>query len=227
MDRAVLAGVPGEPDLFHGEGQDRRQPGDQSVEEIGQNRPRGAPAQAVGRVAVERILADVEPEGREIERAEIEERPEDALEVIGFEADPHLLVELGEPVQDEPLQLRHLGSRHPLGLGKAVKARDEEAERVAQAPVAVGGALEDLGSDAEVGGIVRLRHPQPQDVGAVLADDLLRRGGVAEGLRHLLPGLVEREAMGQHGLVGRAATVPQAWSSEEWNQPRCWSVPSR
>jgi hypothetical protein len=35
------------------------------------------------------------------------------------------------------------------------------------------------------------------------------------------------EAVRQHRLVGRAPRVPQDSSSEEWNQPRCWSEPSR
>ena len=40
-------------------------------EQLGHHRARGAPAQRLGRVAVDRVLADVEIEGREIDRAEI------------------------------------------------------------------------------------------------------------------------------------------------------------
>jgi hypothetical protein len=60
--------------------------------------------------------------------------------------------------------------------------------------------------DAQVGGVVRLSHPEAEDVGAVLADDLLGGDGVADGFRHLHAVLVEREAVGQHRLVGRAAS---------------------
>jgi hypothetical protein len=95
--------------------------------------------------------------------------------------------------------------RDALGLGETREAAEEEAHRVAQAPVAVGDALQDLVADAQVGGVVRLRHPEPQDVGAVALHHLLGRDRVARGLRHLVALGVEREAVGQHAPVGRAA----------------------
>ena len=52
---------------------------------------------------------------------------------------------------------------------------------------------------------IRHHHPQPQDVDAVLVRDLLRRGDVAEGLRHLASLLVHHEAIGQHRLERRHA----------------------
>ena len=60
------------------------------------------------RIAIERVLADVEIERREVRGHEMAERREDALVVevgVGL-ADE--LVELGEPVQHQPLELRHL-----------------------------------------------------------------------------------------------------------------------
>ena len=65
--------------------------------------------------------------------------------------------------------------------------------------------LQDLRADALVLGVVGADHPQAQDVGAVLVAHRLRRGDVAQRLRHLAALLVEREAVRQHAVVGRAA----------------------
>ena len=65
--------------------------------------------------------------------------------------------------------------------------------------------LQDLRPDALVLGVVGADHPQAQDVGAVLVAHRLRRGDVAQRLRHLAALLVEREAVRQHAVVGRAA----------------------
>ena len=58
--------------------------------------------------------------------------------------------------------------------------------------------------------------------------DLLRLDAVAQALAHLAALAVDGEAVRQQAAIGRAA-VHRAGrcSSEEWNQPRCWSWPSR
>jgi hypothetical protein len=127
----------------------------------------------VGGVAVERVLADVEVEGREVDRAEVEELAEHALEVEGVVAAAHRAVELGEAVEHPALELGHLGGLDALGLVEMRQRAEQEAQGVAQAAVAVGGALEDLGADALVDGVVGLGDPEAQDVGAVLGDDVL------------------------------------------------------
>ncbi len=78
---ASSPGKPLQPDLLHGEHQDRRQPGGQAVEQQVQHRARGAAAGGVA-VAVERVLADVEVERREVGGGEVEQRAEHALEVV-------------------------------------------------------------------------------------------------------------------------------------------------
>ena len=128
-----------EPDLLHGERQHRREPGDEPVEERVEHRPGRPPARAGRRVAVERVLADVEVERRQVDGAELEELLEHALEVVGGVAGAHRRVELGEAVQHPALELRHLRRRDALGLGEAVEGAEQEAQRVAQPPVAVGG----------------------------------------------------------------------------------------
>ena len=150
------------------------------MEQDVEHRARRTAARAVGGVAIERVLADVEVEGRKITRRELEERAEDALEVVGRVAFPHALVEFGEAVQHPALELRHLGHVNPLVLGEPREVAQHEAHRVAQAAIAVGDALQDLRPDPVVVGVIHLRHPEPQDVGPVLLDHLVRHDRVAE-----------------------------------------------
>ena len=76
--------------------------------------------------------------------------------------------------------------------------------------------------------VVLGRDPEAQDLGAVLRDEVLGRDALPTRLRHLPPLAVDDEAVGEHGAVGRRARGwPPPSSSEEWNQPRCWSEPSR
>ena len=77
MLRAV-AREAGEPGLLGGEAQHRRQPGGQAAEQLGPApcAPRGGVS--CRRVAIERVLADVEVEGRQIDGAEIVQRGEQA-----------------------------------------------------------------------------------------------------------------------------------------------------
>ena len=163
----------------------------------------GAAAQAVRPVAVQRVLADVEIEGREIGGAEGVQRRVDAGPVVGLHGGADLLVQLGQPVQHPAFQLRHFGLRQVLGGGEAVQAAQQPAQRVAQAAVQLGLLLEDLRADAHVLAGVRRHHPQAQDVRAVFVVDLLRRGDVAERLGHLAALLVHHEAMRQHRLERR------------------------
>ena len=81
----------------------------------------------------------------------------------------------------------------------------QEAQRIADAAVAFGHALEDLVGDRQLAGVVGGRHPQAQDVGAQAVVHLLRCHHVALGLRHLQALAVYHEAVGQQLLVRRAA----------------------
>ena len=130
---------------------------------------------------------------------------EHALEVVIRIALTHLAIEFRQPVQDPALKFRHVGRFYPLRLAEAFQRAQHIAHRVAQTAVAVGHAFQDLLPDAQVHRVVRLCHPQPQDIGAIFLGHLLRGGGVAEGLGHLHALLVQREAVGQHAPIGRAA----------------------
>ena len=100
--------------------------------------------------------------------------------------------------------------------------------RVAHLAVGVDDARQDLLAEAQLLGEVDHRHPQAEDLGAALLDHLLRDDDVADRLRHLAAFEVDDEAVREH-LRGTAAAprVASATSSELWNQPRYWSLPSR
>ena len=65
-------------------------------------------------------------------------------------------------------------------------------------------------ADAHVFAVVDHRHPQAQDLGAALLDDVLRRDGVAERLRHLAARSSIDEAVREHLVERRAAARADA-----------------
>ena len=66
-------------------------------------------------------------------------------------------------------------------------------------------------ADPHILEIIGRGDPHAQDVGAALADDLERIDDIAEALRHLAALAVEREAVGQHRVIGRAAARAAAF----------------
>ena len=102
--RAIARG----PGLFGREAQHRRQPRHRAAEQMIEHGQAGLARRRRDRIAIERVLADVEIERRQVRRHEGRERGEDALVVEIGVGLAHQLVELGEPVQHQPLQLRHL-----------------------------------------------------------------------------------------------------------------------
>ena len=97
------------------------------------------------------------------------ERREDALVVELGVGLAHQLVELGEPVQHQPLQLRHLLRRDAVLVVEMREAAEHPADGVAQLAVGLDRGLEDFRADAQVVGVVGGAHPHPQDVGAGIA----------------------------------------------------------
>ena len=110
-------------------------------------------------IAIERVLADVEIERREVDGHELAERREDALVVELGVGLAHQLVELGEPVQHQPLELRHLLERDAVLVAEMREAAEHPADGVAQLAVGLDGGLEDFRADAQVVGIVGRRTP--------------------------------------------------------------------
>src|SRR5206468_5751999 len=63
--------------------------------------------------------------------------------------------------------------------------------------------IDQLRPERDVVAVVDHRHPQPENVGAVGLEDLLRRERVATRLRHLVAGLVDDEAAGDDFAIRR------------------------
>ncbi len=198
-------GVTAGPGLFHGEGHDRPQPQRQALEQDVHHGAAGAAAQAVGTVAIERVLADVEIERRQGLRAEIGDRADDVGEIVTRIGVAHALIEAMDLVQDIAFQRRHIVIVDGFGGVIALQRAQQVAYGIAQLAIGVDGRLDDLLADAQVFGIVRQRDPQAQDFDARFLGDVLRRDDIALGLGHLLTLFVENEAMGQDGVERRTA----------------------
>jgi hypothetical protein len=114
-------------------------------------------------------------------------------------------------VEDPAFELGHLTCRHALLVGKVVERAQQVAEGVAELAIGVGRAGEHFLADADVLEIVGRGDPEAEDVGAIVANDQQRIDDVADRFRHLAPVLVEREAVGENFVVGRAAACAGAF----------------
>ncbi len=126
---------------------------------------------------------------------------------------PPLVVRLRHPCHQvserherETVETGQILVRNSVRRVEVVHVAEQEPERVADAPVRLARAFENLIGDAHVLGVVGCRHPQTDDVRAVLGDDIERRDHVAERLRHLTTLAVHDEAVGEHAAE-RSLTV--------------------
>ena len=202
---ALVVGIAREPGLLGGEADEGREPGGQAIEQRIEHGADGAPAHRIVRVAIERILADVEIEGREIDRAKVVQRHEHLVERKRLAPAPDIAVEAVEPVQHPAFQRRHRICRQPLAGLEVGQVPQQVAERIAQPAVGIDLVTQNLVADPEVFGVIRADHPEAEDVRAVALVHLLRGDDVAKRLRHLAPLAVDHEAVGEHGVVRRAA----------------------
>ena len=215
--------MPFEPAFLHGEDQDRRQPSGEAVEQVIEHRQRRLARHRGDRVAIERVLADVEIEGAELDIHEIAEQRDDAAVVIFLVGSPHLAIELGQPVQHELLELGHVAEIH--GIVRAVMGQiaDQPAHGVAQLAIGIHRGLDDVLAQAQIFRIVGGRDPEAQYIGAILLDDVLRGDGVAQRLAHLAAFAVHGEAVRQHTLV-RSMAIGGAAFEERRMEPAAMLV---
>ena len=104
------------------------------------------------------------------------------------------------------VDLQHLIRCHRIaGRIEVADVGEQELERVAHAPVSVDHARQNFFVAGNVARVVAGRDPQADDFGAQLLRGLLRINAVAGALAHLVALAVDREAVRQDALVGRAA----------------------
>ncbi len=127
------------------------------------------------------------------------------MEVVARIAFAHDLIQFSHTVQHPAFKLWHLRGFGPVGIGKVRQRAQHIAHGVAQTAVAVGGAFQDFRPDPLVRGIIGLRHPQTQDIRAILLHDLFGNDGVADGFGHLHALLIQREPMRHDVTIRRAA----------------------
>ena len=201
MHRGVLTGVTAQPDLLHREHEDRGKPCGEVLEQQVQHGPRRTPGQRPGRVAIQAVLAHVEVKRRQIAGGKGEQLLEHALEIVLRITLPHFGIQLRQPVQQPLLQFRHILGRNPFSVRKPRQIPQQKPHRVAQAAIAVRRALQDFAPDPQVLRVIRLRHPQPQNIRPVFVNHRLGRGRVAQGFGHLHALFIERKPMRQNAPI--------------------------
>ena len=87
---------------------------------------------------------------------------------------------------------------------EVVEVREPVAEGVAHLAVGLGDPRDDLVGEADVVAVVLRRDPEPDDLGAVLLEELVGVDVVAERLAELSALRVDEEAVGEAGLERRA-----------------------
>ncbi len=199
------------PELVGRERQDRRHQPRQAVGHQVQRRLRRPTLPRVRRQRVHPILRHVVVERAQVHRRERVERVEDrAVLVVVVSAEdpqPHLTVAR----EDVAIHFLELPGRHEVHGGiEVVQVPEQIPHRVADLPVGLDDARQDLLAEPYFLRVVAHRHPETQDVGAALLDDVLRLDRVAERLGHLASVLGHDEAVREHLAERRAAARAEA-----------------
>ena len=206
------------PRFLGGEAEERRHPAQHRVGDVPERRLRRAPRRRLRRRRVEAVLEDVEVERAQVLRAEDLQLGDHRVELVDavvaalehaarrVQAADDLGLQLGGACQRPAVDLQHLGERHRVGGGVEVAGvGEQEAQRVADPPVGIDDARQDLVVDRQVAGVVGRGAPEADDLGAELGGRLAQADEVAQALAHLAARAVDREAVGQEAAVGRVA----------------------
>ena len=196
----------------------RGEPAEQAFNHGGHHRAHGAAAVSVcggfgvpgfrggeGRIAIERVLSDIEIDSREFDVHEVDDGGHHALEVEHLEGGAHFTVEFGEAVEDQAFEAGHVLGVDGFSGRVAVQSAEHVAQRIAEFAVGLDRALDDLVGDAGVIPIVSGGRPEAEDLDTVLFLELIRFDRVADRFRHLLAIGVNHHAVGDDMLVWRHA----------------------
>ena len=192
------------PDLLGGEDQDRsHQPGQrgQDVVHGGLSRPA---QDAVPLLAVQPVLDDIQIEAGHFHHAEVVDGVEGDVIIQSIISRPCLIVQLVQPLISPLVQLCQLIGGDPVGVGiEAVQVTQDIPGGVPDLPVRLRQLLQNVVGKPDVGVIVGRSHPQTENVGAVLVDDLVGGDGVTEGFVHGTALAVHDPAVSADCLVRR------------------------
>ena len=187
----------------------------QDVEQVIHHRPAG-PALNPGRItAIERIFPDIEIKCRQVVVAEMVQHGEDLMIVMAVNGLADRLVDIMQTRQHPAFEFRHIFNGNSLSICETVQTAEKIAECISQPPVVIHLTLDNLRPDTQIIVIIRIRHPDPQDIGTVLFDHILRRHRIAQRFGHFTALFIEDKAMGQHAVIWRPPLVPQLSSSDE------------
>ena len=124
------------------------------------------------------------------------------MEVIGIVAVFCFGNEIDKAAHDPAVQFWHLIVWHAvLAHVKVRNVAEHETEGVSDLSISVGNLLDDAVADRYVAAIVGRCHPETQDVGTILFDNVLRIDTIALRLTHLVAFFVNEEAVGQEAFV--------------------------
>ena len=163
VHRAVLGRITRLPDLLGGEAKQRRQPQRGAAEDLLDRLQRGPALGAGERLAVERVLADVEVERGQVRVHEVRQHRHHALVVVLGVGPAHDFVDLGQPMQHQLLEFGHGGDGHLLPAFMVGKRAQHPAHGVADLAVGLDEGLEDLRPDPEI--VRSSRRPPPTAAG--------------------------------------------------------------
>ena len=151
---------------------------------------------------VQDILCQVHVEGGQVVIDKVDQELVSIQEVVIVKVGPHFfqeVVEFNQHVLVDTVQL--LVGNCVISWLKVAGVSQEEAEGVPQFPVGFGNLLEGSHGNPDVGGGIGTHDPEPDNFSPHLLDHLVRVNDVPHRLRHLLPLLVEGEALGNDSLV--------------------------
>ena len=148
------------------------------------------------RLAIERVFANIKIERGQIDRAKLKNRMKRLFKVISLIGLTHQLIKLIKPMQNHPLQLRHIFIRNTQCLIIMMQIAQQKPQRVAQLAIAIHTGLDHLLANALIFPIISGHHPQPEDIRPILFDHILRRDSIFPRLGHLLALVIKGKPMG-------------------------------
>src|SRR5262245_3438163 len=189
------------PDFFGGKRKDRRHEMNQRIKNVIEGRLCGTSFSGLSGFTVEAILDDIQVLGAEIDAAKV---VQGVIDDVKFE----ILVGVAAPgkqilraVENPTVEFwQTLSDRVAAGL-EIIEVTDQKACCISQLSVSLYEAIDDFVRDPNVLAVILGRRPEPEDFGAVLLDDFLRRDDVAEGFGHLAPFAVQGEAVSEHAAI--------------------------